>query len=471
MNLSDTNTEVQTYNWDTVFAIPVKYVNKAIADKGSSPKSFTYKDSLISLTGNFGTWQICQGGDGKNMRFAFSLSSLVMTMLSTGKTTNVDSGNFVIEIILEYLPHTDPNNTNPNSKPVKLVVKSTSDDPDNPPVAKVMSSYDGSPGDIEVAMLDLGITNWCNANLAEFDHIFAVVDLNTMVDTKWQFVTPNYTSYGYVDGPTLDDSVFGVLCMTGNRTGENNDQQISPNAIPTNSVAAFLIAPQLMMNNLIAPAIANAYGLSTSDFTLSPDGSTLTLNSGITPDLPPVQDDNGNSYTPTLQSLSIQTNGQVLELISTTQTVIDDALGVVATCTATHWYNITLGSTQNGNGQALNFSYAQPPSIVHSVAQTSEGVINEIFYDITIALAAAILIILTGGAAAVAVGVVAGLLIGAIDISAALEKSLNTDTSPAVDLLIANAVAPITWPDAGDFKLNNAGLNVALQLGGDPLFT
>jgi hypothetical protein len=52
----------------------------------------------------------------------------------------------------------------------------------------------------------------------------------------------------------------------------------------------------------------------------------------------------------------------------------------------------------------------------------------------------------------------------------ALIEKLNQDDSPSIDLLLVNAVDPITWTGSDVFRLDYASLNASLQLGGDPSF-
>ena len=42
-----------TLNWDTVFAVPITSVNKAIIDMKSSPSSFSYSSEKSSISGNY----------------------------------------------------------------------------------------------------------------------------------------------------------------------------------------------------------------------------------------------------------------------------------------------------------------------------------------------------------------------------------------------------------------------------------
>jgi len=465
-NNSSNDSSVETYNWDTAFAIPVADVNQAIVDHHSSPRSFSNADAYAAVSADFGDWQITQGGDGKNVRLALPLSNISITIAETKKMLTFPSGRAVIEIKLHYLPHTDPTADPADGQPYKLVVRDTSANSDDPVATLVESTIEGNPGIVTKAIFDESLLNWCNNNLGTFAHVFAVVNLNRMVDQgAWGFVTPNYTSYAYLDGNTVDDSIFAVLCMTGDRTGEDISEQVSPNAIPNGSVAGFLISQRRTLYDLVRPAICQAYrGLTVDDINLSADGTTLTLKDGAQVTLTPVIND-GQIYYPVLKQLSIEANGQILTLTSYTETPV--ATGITATCTATHWYQMGLG--ESNQGQTLVFEQAQQPSIVHNIVQSQGSHVTEEIIEI-VAAVALLLVLLTDGAALILGGLVIGLLIGATQIIPAEIEKANKDDSPSIDLMLVNAVSPISWPNSSIFKLNFASLNVSLQIGGDPTF-
>lgn len=460
-----------TYNWDTAFAIPVSDVNKAIVDKKSSPPNFTYEESgAYTVSADFGDWQMCMGGDGINVRFTIPMTNIVIDYTS-GSSVTCDTGSAVIEINLHYIPHTDAASAAAGDVPCKkmaLMVKTTSDVPSTPVAALVRGpQLFPDPGTISTAVFGQGLLDWVTNNLGEFDHIFSVVDLNRMIDQgQWGFVTPNYTGYAYLDGTTLDDSIFGVLTMTGDRTGESLSEQISPSAIPAGSEAGFLVSQERTLYDLVRPAIMLAYpGLTNANFLMSNDKTRLYLESGVSVDMPPVKKD-GSTYYPKLTSLTVETDGEIFTVTSVTSTYI--TFGITAETTATNWYTLNLGTSNNG--QTINFAMTQPTDEQYTVHQDPGVVITEIILSIIIGLVSLICAPLTDGASLVIGGLVIGLLLGASQIATAAIESVNKDTSPAVDLLVVNAVDPIKWTGSGSFKLGYVHPNISLQLGGDPLF-
>lgn len=455
---------VYTYGWDTVFAIPVPDVNTAIVDHKSSPPGFSITEPTANytVTGTFGDWQITQGGDGKAVRMLLPLAQVSITYAS-GKASAY-SGHAVVEVELHDIPHTSAAATD-GGNPRALVVNPAP--PEIPPLVIVDLVLTPTPGTIAGALIRAALLDWGTNNLAEFAHVFAVVDLNLVVDQgQWGFVTPNDTSYAYLDGADLDHSTFAVLCMTGDRTGDALTEQVSPAAIPAGSVAGFVISQARVLDDLVRPAIMQAYpGLNDGNFLMSADATTLYLTDHTSVALPPVQHD-GSTYYPNLTQLSVTSNGQILTLNSLTTT--DVAAGITATCEATHWYTIQLGTSSNG--QTLTFVESQPPSIVHTIHQQEGSIITQLIIAIVAAIALLILAILTDGAALVVGGLIIGLVMGADQIVPALIEKVNQDDSPDISLLLVNAVDPITWTASGAFTLDYGSLNVSLQLGGDPSF-
>ena len=458
---------VYTYGWDTSFGIPVPDVNQAIIDKKSSPLNFDYSESTFSLSSNFGNWQICNDGSGKNVRFTIPLSEVVLTYTSSGKKATCDSGTAVMEVNMHYVPHSETAATDVKSNPFALIVKDTGTSPTQPAAVLVSLELSKNVGTFSKAIIEEGLRNWLNANLGEFNHIFSVVDLNRMIDQgQWGFVTPNYTSYAFLDGSDLSTSILGVLTMTGDRTGDDLANQISNDIIPSISKAGFLVSQKRTLSDLVRPALEQAYpGLNESNFLLNDAGTTLYLTKDTSVNITPVNHD-GSTYQPVLKQLSVESDGQTLTLQSYTETEI--AEDITAQCTATNWYKIELG--ESNKGQTLKFVESQPADIQHTIHQSEGSIITQIIIAIAAAVALLILTVVTDGAALVVGGLIIGLIMGADMIVPDVIKAVNTDASPAIDLLLINAVSPIKWTDSSDFKLDYASLNVSMQLGGDPLF-
>ena len=457
---------VYTYGWDTAFAIPVPKVNKAIVDHQSSPTGFSVTDPSYSVTGDFGDWQICPGGDGKAVRMTWPLSQVVLTYTSTGKQFHFD-GHAVVEVELHYIPHTGLGDAT-SGNPVALVVNPGPPTPAVPPLSIIDVQLTPAPQIVTGSLVRAALLDWGTAHLAEFGHVFAVVDLNRLVDQgQWGFVAPNETDYAYLDGGSLDDSVFAVLCMTGQRTAGELPEQVSHAAIPSGSIAGFVVSQARTLADLVRPAIVLAYpGLTDDNFLLNSDESELYLTDGTSVALKPVEQD-GGTYYPFLTNLTVKSEGSTLILNSFTTTEV--AKGITATCQSTHWYDITLGDS--AQGQTLAFAEFQPPSVVHRIYQSPGSVLTQFIIDLVGLVALVLLTILTDGAALVVGGLVIGLILGASQIVPALIEKLNSDDSPSIDLLLVNAVDPITWTASSVFKLDYAQLNASMQLGGDPTFT
>ncbi len=466
MNCSD-NSTAYTYGWDTSFGIPVIDANQAIIDKKSSPLNFTYSEENFSLSSQFGHWQICNGGSGKNIRFSIPLSEIQLTYCRTGKKVLCHSGMAIMEVNMHYVPHNEATTDDVKSNPHALVVKDSALSSIQPAAVLVSLQLSDDIGTVSNAIVEEGLKNWLNDHLAEFNHIFGVVDLNRMVNQgQWGFVTPNYTSYAFLGGVDLKSSVLGVLTMTGDRTGDNLANQLSNNIIPAISKAGFLISQERMLADLVRPAIEQAYpGLDSTNFLLNEAGTTLYLTEDTAVKIKPVEHD-GNTYQPILKQLSVESDGQTLTLQSYTETEI--VPGITAQCSATNWYRIELSNSKKG--QTLKFFESQVADIQHTIHQSEGSIITQIIIAIVAAVALVILTVVTDGAALVAGGLIIGLILGADMIVPEVIKAVNTDDSPAIDLLLINAIKPIKWTDSADFKLNFAALNVSMQLGGDPLF-
>ncbi len=455
-----------TYGWDTAFGIPVPLVNKAIVDKKSSPPGFSYAEEAFNVTGGFGDWRITLGGDGKNVRFHIPLKNISLTYTNTGKQIQCPDGTAVIEVNLHYIPHPSAAGDY-KGMPHALVVKHTSGSPGQPAFVLISLELSTDVGTISNALIQEGLKNWGNEHLNEFNHIFNVVDLNRMVDKdQWGFVTPNYISYAYLDGETPETSTLGVLCMTGDRTGTNLAEQISENIIPEGSIAGFAISQKRTLSDLVRPAICHAYkGLNDNNFTMNQEGDELYLKDGVSIDLGPVEHD-GSTYYPKLVRLNLKSNGKLFILTSFTETEVSP--GITATCQATNWYTIELGNSKNG--QTMVFKEAQKGDVEHTIHHSVGIIITEIVVSIVAAIAMIILAVVTEGAALIVGGLVIGLIMGAVILTPDIIDVLNTDDSPAIDLLTVNAVDPIKWTGSSDFYLKYACQNVSMQLGGTPLF-
>ena len=463
------STIADTYGWDTAYAIPVAEVNSAIVKAGSSPPSFSASvpddqgNQAYAVSGSFGAWQICMGGDGKDVRFIIPIPSMT---LDYNGLQNFSNASVVIEVQLEYVPHTEQPPPGQGSL-VNLVVKSSSDEPEVPPVAIIELNVPGVGSILTQSFLEEGLLVWFNANLADFAHVFSTVNLNEMADSgQFSWLTPNYTGYAYIDRTSLDDSLLGVLCMTGGRSGDDLIEELSPNAIPDGSTSGFLISQERYLVELLLPSLPVAFpGTQTSDFELTTDKTGLVLKQEVQID--DIESD-GSRYPTTLQQLSISVQGQNIEINA--QTKVEVSPGIWSYCQSISTYQIVLQNTPSGQATLVYQPVGEP--VQNNWTEQGPGVeITEIIAGIVAGLVIVVLGILTDGAV-FAIGVlVIGLLAGAGMVTPDLIAAIGTDDAPSIDMLVFNSTDPIVWSDQQDFQLQSAGLNCSLQLGGMALFS
>jgi len=471
--------ETNTLNWDTVFAIPIPYVNSTIISKKSSPQNFDYSSpKKDTIKGDFDNWQIIQGGDGaliwmtvpvNNVSGSFDLSNFQW-----------DQGELIIEVHLEYIPHTD------NEMMNDLKVKTKSLDPENPVVSLKNTIFtkpvkgdavDNFGAEVVESVISSFLIDWLNENLADFDHIFTTVNINKKIDkyAQWAWCKPSYTDYAYCDAPTLDKSILGVLCMTGGRkAGSSQIQQIDPYVIPAGDKAGYLVSPLRFLEDLMLPTLPFKWENSTtSDYEVVSNADTQTgkyqhvlkLKDNTTIKLDETYHD-GSSYTPYMTKMSITNEGN--QIIFNTYTETDVGIGVTAWCQTTHWYTIELGT--NKNGQTLKYRELKNAVVEHGTHASEGTEILKWMIIVAGVIATIVLAFVTDGAALVVGGVIIGCLIGIAAASPDIIEAVNNDTAPNLDLLTLNTTDPIQWSAEDIFKLTSSQLNNALQLGGDPNF-
>ncbi|HOA93467.1 MAG TPA: TULIP family P47-like protein [Quisquiliibacterium sp.] len=475
--------KADTYGWDTVFAVRVDDVNAAIARRGSSPTSFagSSKDPhtgvAVNVSGSFTSWQITMGGSGKLIHMSTPVTGLKATGEIPGRgpvAFTFGPGTFEIEVELVYVPHSDPPAGAPGTFH-KLMVRHTGATPEEQ-VVTVLGAYnfgtstDGSATPFEAVADDVkaAMQAWFNANLADFAHVFATVNLGRTADQgQFAWLLPTYTAYAYIDGPTLDESILGILCMTQGRSAVGLDPEISPSAIPPGARAGFLIAPERFVTEMLLPSMPLVFkGAKVSDFALRTDGTGLTLAAGPA-SIQNLKDDDGNTHQTLLKNFELTTSNQLLTVDATTQ--VEVSPGIHAFTHVVSSYGLTLHKTADGKETIFYVDKSSIPP--EHWTEESEGVkITKILEGIAAALIVIAITVATDGAGFVAAAIVVGILAGVASKVPDIIAAANTDDAPSIDLLLFNSIDPLQWSDQQDFDLVSASLNYSVQLGGTPKF-
>lgn len=452
--------EISTFGWDTAFAVRIENVNAAIKARQASPKSFQYVDPLddqVTCSGQFGDWEIVRGGDGGGVNVCLPMTAVSGRARSGTAYAGYTwpGGTMTFTIRLAFFEGTGSASA--------LKVQATSDEP-SVPVAEYYSTTQPVAPDPPWAIyaLQSAVTGWCNANLADFAHVFAVADLNDEADTgAWAFLKPTAVSYSYVDGATDADAFLGVLAMTQGKSPDGLQQVIDERIVQAGEEGAFCISRTLLLEKLILPnLVAQWPNLQTSQVTVSEQEIQLLPNQTV--DLPQVTYNN-EQYTPSLTQFSFTIEGSQITVQAHTETVVQD--GVTAWCDTTALYTIVKGTNKSGQTTLLFQAVGTPTtSHGHSIAEWVK--IIDAILALVAAVALAALAVATGGAAALVIGVVGALLVGVIGLSAEISGLIENGDSPAIDLMQENIYNPMVWTDSQDFTVVSVDLDGSIRLGG-----
>ncbi|WUR15894.1 TULIP family P47-like protein [[Empedobacter] haloabium] len=378
---------VSTLNWDTAFGIRFKDANAAIVGAGSSPPRFDGAHDSLGATyqvgAGFGPWQMT-GGAGSLLTMTLPLTG--GTIAGGGQPDAAFAATAQIQVSLGFIPQPGT----PASQQLRI---------DQTQAVSVLQVTLASGPASALDAIRGALQDWLNANLSQFNHVFAVVDLNTALDPSDSFAWLKPTHVGYAiyteNIASPDDYVFGVLAMTENRPGLNLSPQIDPGIIPAGADAGFLIAAPRVVDKMFAPQIETLFdGASPDDFDRQDDGMTIvnvarleftdfTLEDGT------VIDDAGLDAAGFTMSIG---TGYVQIRFSGLKFTWQDKYNVVVNYASTS----QLSTDSNGH---LQLTQTTAPSVSVNVTETDAQKWREIWESIGISVAVAVVGAVLGAAA------------------------------------------------------------------------
>ena len=455
------STIASTYGWDTVSAVRVGDMNRTIRESGSSPKTFdqAVEGSAGHVGGDFLDWQIDNGGDGRLIHFAIPLRNVQARYQDQTWTGDATA---TVEVQLHFVPHALAARDGASQRH-QLVIR-TAPAAANLPIANVVNlEFDASapdPGAIVKALVKLGLTDWLCAHLAEFTHVFASVNIyNAIAGDDFDWLKPTYATYVFLARPNLDDSVFGILCRTGHRPPDDLIEQISPYTIPDGASAGFLLSPERMLSDMMAPSLPGVlHGLRLQDIKV--DGARNRLSVSKVVPLQPVTDKDGRVLETRLEFLQVDLRERELIMSSTISTSV--APGIESVGESQCFYHIGLVTRPDGT-RTLGYRESRP-AIKRDYTRKQEGVIILEWMLLIGSIVVGVALLWTG----VGVGlIIAAIVIGAATITIKVIEAVHNDDAPAIDLFVNKATDSITWANGSGFRLTSAELNGALQVGGE----
>lgn len=465
-------TPAPTLGWDLVYAVRIPDVNTRIAEQNVSPPSFSATFGAIPVTGRFGTWSIAQGGADYLVYLTLPIES--GTLSQPGAQPIAFTGKATVAVELCYLPGTAGNAAAPTQA---LQIKQPAGTGATAVGAQAQAggaqselfaiqslTLSTDPDMVVNAFVKAALQQWLYDNSGVFNHVFAVVSLQQAVaGTPYAWLRPTALSYAYADAAAPKDCFLAVLAMTQGRSSANLAEQVTAAAVPAGSDAALLISPYLLLDCIIRNALPSAFaGTTASDFQLATDRPALVLANAC--QLAPVTID-GSSYTPTLQSFSVEFDAN--QLVCSSQTSIPVSDGVTAFTSTASVQGLSVTTNAAGQ-QTLTFVDLSPPQENHWT--TTDPAVDQQDQDIGTAIAVGgfVLALFTGGIAGVIIALTSTLLSGLIANLPTLEAGWDTEEAPSLDLLAINATAPVAWTGGTAFAVDTVDLAESLRLSGTP---
>jgi len=510
---------IDTFGWDTVFGIKMPDVNTAIRKNASSPPSFTksnsYGGATATASGNFNIWQLTQGGSGSTLFMSVPIPSGTLNFAGTDYPF-VDAVA-TISVHLEFVPQAPlgakgtPNALMVKTKQsfardaVSITTRSSAGSRKGSAAAAVLSlqvkpvtvedlTFTGvQPSSIVGPFLRDLLELWFADNMDKFQHTFAVVDLDAIASLDaWTWMKPTSVLYAYVQpaGTAPDDQcVFGVLCMTGNRSTTGLSQQIDANIIPAGARAGFLISAERYMDQVLAPGLSQAFnGAKVADFALVPGTAQLTNVNAVTMN-------QLNGYTPQVAAKDFTVEIKAGELqISLKKAHVPISAGIDLYLNYTIHAGAKLIDQASGQ-KALQLYDTQDVEYDHEVQVASWVTITEVVAGIiagivltavgSVAGRAASRALVAAGRVAedsfcakfvkwlisVVIGGVIGGLVASISTIIEANAEANAEALPPFDPFAKEAVSTTQWPGAGsNTVLQTVSFNGGFQIGLDPKF-
>ena len=462
--------EATTYGWDSVNCIKSSIANEVLKTSGAYPSQLSIEmnpQSGWAITTNFGPWQIAPGGSGAILFMKLPLTSGVMTY-GSGEL-NFKNGYALISIKLRYVPQGAAKAaTDPARSIEDLIADAEGRSTDDPAVTVQRINYgDGTPSENEKALFQASFAYMMNQNLAAFQHVFTVVNLNQKAaQAEFQWLKPTYTSYAYLQGATEEGSYFAVLNQVDNHSPEGLTNQVAASAIPDACDSSILISHRLFLERMVMPGLTRAFTRAPSNaFRIPPSADVIECTQEVKLDDVKVA---ATSYTPIMTYFRLQIVGPEVQI--NTKVKIPISPGIVAYVNASYFYVLGLVKKDDGS-YTMDFEPSEEPEITswHEIASWVT------WTETTVALIGAVIGAVVGEAiktvstkimVIVIITVVAGVLAAIPTMIADIAANGAAAALPPIGPMIDEAQAPVNWPKSSGFDLKSAELNGSLQFGG-----
>ena len=260
--------------WHTAYALRYGDVNAAIAagiKSGKSPLSATLKadnavpkipangetpeqparPATVAVTGRPQPWGLSAGGVGKVVVLALDVLGVTVEFKdAAGATTSTTTIN-AVHVKIDALLQTGADGT------IKVVRPAG---PDSPYTLDISGATPGLRAVDSIRVKGV-FTKWLDTLWGEFGQALTRIEITgtkpaTGTD-PWAWLRPTFSTaiVRQLPGAAVEDQQLVILSMTGPNPRPPTGEVISGDLIPQDAHVGFVIAPQLVLENLIKPGV------------------------------------------------------------------------------------------------------------------------------------------------------------------------------------------------------------------------
>ena len=257
---------MQTYGWDTISLVRQEKINSELLHTwGSYNSGFNYPvgENAGRLSGEFGPWQVVKGGGGKLLRMSVPIYSGEMVL--NDNVYDLCGLEAIIDITLSLIPQ---GNTSLLQTRYDEFAKDESEIPDDNKGWIHPVKLNGDTSKLGV-FAEVVLDNICYYLLAHPEQIiltFAEISLAKPECPDW--LRPRSIKYSY-----LDTGYLCILAVCDDRSTADLPLEVDVSGLKSVSDSYFIIAPKLVLRNIILPCVCDLYtNASVSDFSVSDTG-------------------------------------------------------------------------------------------------------------------------------------------------------------------------------------------------------
>lgn len=445
---------VTTNGWDTMSICRISALNKRIKEKKTYPSDIRVSESQtigqlqidVELDGTFGAWQIVPGGDGKNIRLRLPLENGDYKGL--GASFQLKDIAVEIYVTLNYLPQPDAErikdgnyelyvNTNPLASTTPIAAVTNLDDPS------------GILDDFNKSILKDLFSKWLNKaeNLKSFNTLFSTVIINNMGEKSEEFQWLRATSigYAYTDGPTEDSSIFGVLCMTKERSSVGLPNQLPAVRLENENNAVFLINRVIFVKYQLLPALPMVFEESEEATFEADEAGTKITAKNVKIEKVKV---GAINYQPIAEEFTITFNETDVHTRVKTHTEISPGIDAYTIIETDQTFKLDYNKDKE---PIMVYEMIGGPS-TNSYTETAVGIIiTEVILGVIAAVATGIAGYLGNKLLALIVGIITALVVATVSIAihVIMEKVIAEgiyEKMPSVDPMVKVLSQQVKWP-------------------------